>query len=151
MERKNATEYYFFDDEYFNNIIKYYKDNIILVESIYENKVIAAGLYFTYKDVIHVHLSGTDTEYLSLSPAYILKYATAIWGKEHGYKVIHYGGGLSNSETDSLYVFKRKFANQTDFDFYIGKKIWNKDVYDKLCEIKNVNKDESFFPAYRKS
>lgn len=149
MERKNAEEYYFFDDEYFNSILKYFKNDIILVEAIYREKVIAAGLYFVYNNIIHVHLSGTDTEYLHLSPAYVLKYATAIWAKEHNYKLIHYGGGLSNSEDDSLYVFKRKFAQNTDFDFYIGKKIWNKDIYKKLCEIKNVI-DDGFFPAYRK-
>lgn len=150
MERKNASEYYFFDDEYFNNIIKFYKDNLLFVEAIYENKTIAAGLYFVYNGIIHVHLSGTDTEFLNLSPAYILKYGTALWGKEHGYKLIHYGGGLSNSEEDSLYCFKRKFAKNTDFDFYIGKKIWNQEIYDKLCELKQIDKSEEFFPAYRK-
>lgn len=150
MERKEADEFYFFDDEYFNMILKYYKENIILVKAIYEEKIIAAGLYFIYNGIIHAHLSGTDTEYLNLSPAYVLKYATVIWGKENGYKLIHYGGGLSNSEEDSLYVFKRKFSQNTDFDFYIGKKIWNKDIYKKLCEVRNVV-DDGFFPAYRKN
>ncbi len=150
MERKNASEYYFFDDEYFNNILKFYSNNIILVEAIFEEKTIAAGLYFIYNNIIHVHLSGTDTEYLSLSPAYILKYGTVLWGKENNYKLIHYGGGLSNSETDSLYSFKRKFAKNTDFDFYIGKKIWNEEIYDKLCDLKKVDKNDEFFPAYRK-
>lgn len=150
MQRKNAEEYYFFDDEYFNLILEYYKNNIIVVEAIFENKIIASGLYFTYNNIIHVHLSGTDTKYLNMSPAYILKYATVLWGKKNNYKLIHYGGGLSNSEDDSLYLFKRKFAQNTDFDFYVGRKIWNKDIYNKLCEIKNVDKTEEFFPAYRK-
>lgn len=151
MDRKNATDYYYFGDEYFENIKKYYKNNIILVEAIFKEKTIASGLYFIYNGIIHVHLSGTNTKYLHLSPAYILKYGTAIWGKEHGYKLIHYGGGLSNSEEDSLYLFKRKFAQNTDFDFYIGKKVWNKEIYDKLCKQKNIIDDGGFFPAYRKS
>lgn len=150
MERKEASEYYFFDDKYFSDILKYYKDNVILVEALYENKVIATGLYFVSNNIIHAHLSGTDTEYLELSPAYVLKYATVIWAKERGIKLIHYGGGLSNSEEDSLYKFKRKFAQNTDFNFYIGKRIWNQKIYDKLCELKNVDKEDSFFPAYRK-
>ena len=124
---------------------------MILVEAIYEDKTIAAGLYFVYNGIIHVHLSGTDTNFLNFSPAYILKYGTALWGKEHNYKLIHYGGGLSNSEDDSLYCFKRKFAKTTDFDFYIGKKIWNQEIYDKLCELKQIDKCEDFFPAYRKN
>lgn len=150
MERKDASDFYFFDDQYFSDILKYYKENVILVEAVYENKVVAAGLYFISNKIIHAHLSGTDTEYLELSPAYVLKYATVIWAKERGYRFIHYGGGLSNSEEDSLYKFKRKFAQNTDFDFYIGKRIWNQEIYNKLCESKNVSPDESYFPAYRK-
>lgn len=151
MDRNNATDYYYFDDEYFNNILKYYKNNLVLIEAIFEGKVIAAGLYFIYKDIIHIHLSGTLNEYLYLSPAYVLRYAITVWGKENGYKLIHHGGGRSNSEDDSLYLFKKNFAKLYDVDFYIGKKIWNQELYNKLCEIKNVNPDESFFPAYRKN
>ena len=113
-------------------------------------KTIAAGLYFIYNDVIHIHLSGTLTEYLYLSPAYILRYAVTLWGIENGYKIIHHGGGRSNAEDYSLYTFKRNFAKVYDVDFYIGKKIWNEEVYDKLCEMKNITEKDGFFPAYRK-
>ncbi len=151
MDRNSATDYYYFDDEYFNNLLKYFKSNIIFIEAIFENKVIATGLYFTYKDIIHIHLSGTLTEFLYLSPAYILRYAVTLWGKENGYKLIHHGGGRSNSEEDSLYLFKKNFAKVYDTDFYIGRKIWNQEIYDKLCILKNIDKNEEFFPAYRKN
>ena len=151
MDRNNATDYYYFDDEYFNDILKYYRQNVVLVEAIYEDKVIAVGLYFLYKDVIHIHLSGTLNEYLFLSPAYVLRYAITMWGIENGYKLIHHGGGRSNSEEDSLYTFKRNFARIHDANFYIGKKIWNKEIYNKLCENKNIDTEEKFFPAYRKN
>ena len=150
MDRNNATDYYYFDDEYFENVLKYFKENIILVQAIFEEKTIAAGLYFIYNDIIHIHLSGTLTEYLYLSPAYILRYAVTLWGIENGYKIIHHGGGRSNSEEDSLYLFKKNFAKIYHADFYIGKKIWNLEIYNKLCEIKNVKNDDGFFPAYRK-
>ena len=150
MDRNDATEYYYFDDEYFDNILKFYKQNTILVEAIYEEKTIAAGLYFICNDTIHIHLSGTLTEYLFLSPAYILRYAVTLWGIEKGYKLIHHGGGRSNDAEDTLYLFKKNFAKLYDADFYIGKKIWNKNIYDKLCERKNVDKNTEFFPAYRK-
>ncbi len=150
MDRNNATDYYYFDDDYFNDILKNFKENVLLVEAIYENKTIACGLYFVYNNTIHIHLSGTLTEYLYLSPAYILRYAVTLWGIENGYKLIHHGGGTSNSEENSLYLFKRNFAKIYDTDFYIGKKIWNEEIYDKLCIIKNVDKNEDFFPAYRK-
>lgn len=150
MNRNNATEYYYFEDEYFNNILKYFKENTLLVEAIYENRTIACGLYFIYNEIIHIHLSGTLTEYLYLSPAYILRYAVTLWGKENGYKLIHHGGGRSNSEEDTLYKFKKGFAQNTEFNFYIGKKVWNEKIYNKLCETKKVDTSIDFFPAYRK-
>lgn len=150
MDRNNATEFYYFDDEYFENILKNFRKNVILVEAIFEGKTIAAGFYFIYNKTIHIHLSGTLTEYLYLSPAYILRYAVTVWGKEHGYNFVHHGGGRSNSEEDSLYLFKKNFAKLEDVDFYIGKKIWNEEIYKKLCKIKNVDINEEFFPAYRK-
>ena len=150
MERKEADEYYFFDDEYFNTIMEQYHDKIVIAESIFEGKVVAAGLYFITDGNIHAHLSGTDTNYLYLSPAYILKYGTLLWGKEKGYNYIHYGGGTSTSLDDTLYQFKCKFAQNTKLEFWIGKKIWNKDIYIKMCNKIDISDNEDYFPAYRK-
>lgn len=150
MDRNNATEYYYFDDEYFNNILKYFPKNVLLVEAIYEEKTIACGLYFKVGTTIHIHLSGTLTEYLFLSPAYILRYATTLWGKENGYKLIHHGGGRTAAEDDSLYTFKKGFAQISRCEFYLGKKIWNSDIYDNLCKVKGISKEIDYFPAYRK-
>lgn len=150
MDRNNAIDYYYFDDEYFNNILNNFSDNLVLVEAIFEEKTIACGLYFVYNKMIHIHLSGTLSEYLYLSPAYILRYAITLWGKENGYKLIHHGGGRSNLFDDSLYKFKKSFAQNTEFNFYIGKRIWNESIFNLLCEYKNVDKNIDFFPPYRK-
>lgn len=150
MDRNEASDYYYFEDDYFNRCLKYFKDNIIFIEVLYDNKVIAAAFYFVYGKTIHAHLSGTLQEYLNLSPAYIIKYATVLWAKDNDINLIHYGGGTTNSEEDSLYKFKRKFTKNTEFKFYVGKKIWNKEVYEKLCKIKNVDRHIDYFPAYRK-
>jgi len=149
MVRNNASEYYFFDDDYFEKCLKYFRKNIVLVEAVYKEKVIAAGLYFISANTIYIHLSGTLSEYRYLSPAYILKYATALWGKENGYEMIHYGGGRSNAPDDSLYLFKKHFGINTEFEFFIGKKIWNTEIYNILCMAMGANEDEKFFPAYR--
>ncbi|MBR7117522.1 MAG: peptidoglycan bridge formation glycyltransferase FemA/FemB family protein [Clostridia bacterium] len=150
MDRNGASDYYYFDDEYFNDCLKYFQKNLIFVEAIFEEKTIAAGLYFVYNNTIHIHLSGTLSEYLHLSPAYILRYAVTLWGKEHGYKLIHHGGGRSNAEDDNLYLFKKQFAQMTEFDFYVGKRIWDNAAYDMLCRESGNTECSDFFPAYRK-
>lgn len=150
MDRNHAGEYYYFDDRYFADCLKYYRDNTVFVEAIFEEKTIAAGFYFTYGDVIHIHLSGTLSEYLYLSPAYILRYAIAVWGKENGFKLIHHGGGRSNSREDNLFLFKKQFAEKTELEFSVGKKIWSPYAYAKLCAAVGAETGGEFFPAYRK-
>lgn len=149
MERNNADDFYYFDKEYFKKCLELFPESILTVKAQYEEKTIAMGFYFVYGNIIHSHLSGTLKEYLNLSPAYILKYAATEWGKENDYHLIHHGGGTSNSENDNLLLFKRKFGQNTEFDFSIGRKIWNKEIYDQLCDAINVEKDSDFFPAYR--
>lgn len=148
MDRNNATDYYYFPLEYFNKCLELFRDHILFVEAIFHEKTIAAGFYLCYGDTIHAHLSGTLKEYLHLSPAYIIKYATAMWGKENGYKRIHYGGGTSNSPEDPLFLFKSKFTKNTFYDFYVGRVVWNQPVYDRLVEMTGKY-DTEFFPKYR--
>src|SRR5699024_850546 len=149
MKRNSADEYYYFDKDYFKKSLIYFKNNIITVEAIYRNETIAMGFYFVFDNYIHIHLSGTLTEYLNLSPAYILRYGVTQWGKEKGYQLIHHGGGRTNDREDSLYKFKKQFGKYTKFEFYIGKKIWNKTIYNKLCKLKEKDTNIEFFPAYR--
>ena len=46
MDRNNATDYYYFDDEYFENVLKYYRENLLFVEAYFEDKVIASRNIF---------------------------------------------------------------------------------------------------------
>lgn len=149
MDRNGADEYYYFDDSYFDSLLHSLREQVVTVEALFEGKVIAMNLSFVSGGTIHIHLSGTRQEYLYLSPAYILRYALMEWGRARGLRVIHHGGGRSGREDDELYLFKKQFGQKTAFDFYIGKKIWNEEVYDKLCVRLGKDTGAAFFPAYR--
>ncbi|ETP67577.1 hypothetical protein G159_16890 [Planococcus glaciei CHR43] len=149
MERNNADSYYYFDDAYFDKLLQFFGETILMVEVLYDGQVIGIGLNYVYGDNIHTHLSGTLEEFHHLSPAYILQYALALWGKEHGYELIHDGGGRTNSLDDKLYMFKKQFGKNTTFKFYVGQKIWNSHVYDELCKLVGIEQETEYFPAYR--
>lgn len=149
MSRNDASEYYYFDEKYFNNCLKYFKKNIVLVEIMYNEEIICSSINFIYNEFLHVHLSGTLSEYINLSPAYILKYATLEWAQNNNIQYIHYGGGKTNDKNDSLYKFKKKFTESTEFHFYTGCKIWDCKVYDELCKKNGVDSGINYFPAYR--
>lgn len=150
MDRDKASEYYYFDKNYFDKLLALFKNDLIYTEAFFDGKIIAASICFVSDDNVHIHLSGTLSEYLYLSPAYILRYAVVEWGKKNSMKRVHHGGGVSNSPGDSLYLFKKQFGINIDYDFYVGKMIRNRKVYDMLCEITGNSSDCEFFPAYRK-
>ncbi len=149
MDRDGADDYYYFKPEYFREMLRSFPDHITTGKVFLGDRLIAMGLYFRYGKYLHAHLSGTLSEYLEYSPAYILKYSLALYGHEKGYEVIHYGGGSSRSEDNSLYRFKREFGRNTEFDFYIAKKVWNDRVYRQICESVGADMNSEFFPAYR--
>lgn len=150
MDRNQADPFYYFNENYFVQLLASFKQHLLLVEALYEGEVIGMELQFVYNDLIHTHLSGTYERFHHLSPVYVMQYAAVMWAKEHGIKLIHGGGGRTNSATDNLLRFKQQFARQTSFAFYSGQKVWNEEIYVKLCEAVNAAVTDDFFPAYRK-
>ncbi len=148
MDRNQADSRYYFDLEYFKAFVETMPESILKCKVMLDNNVIAMGFYLRSHDVLHTHLSGTLTDYIHLSPAYILRYALVEWGKANGYKLIHSGGGMTGSTDDSLYRFKKKFGINTEFLFFIGRKIWNESVYRELVSATKTQKS-TFFPQYR--
>lgn len=150
MERVGAKESYLFDDTYFSKMIENLGEQIILVEAIYDSQVIGAELHFHAGPYLHTHLSGTiEGDFNHLSPVYVMTYAIVLWAQEHGVEYIHSGGGVNPGPDDSLYLFKKRFGKNTEFDYYVGNKIWNQEVYDQLNAATNAKSESELFPAYR--
>lgn len=149
MNRKNANSIYYFTDAYFEELLDRLGENILLVEVLYEGKTIAIGLNMVYGKLIHIHLSGTLEEYHHLSSAFVMRYALVKWGKENGIDLIHEGGGTTGALDDPLYLFKKQFGKNTEFKYHVSYKIWNREVYDLLCQKAEVDKESGLFPAYR--
>lgn len=149
MERIGADALYFFDEAYFANCLDYFSEKLVLVEALHESRVIGAELHFHSGPVLHTHLSGSLIQYSHLNPVYVMTYAIALWAKEQGIELIHSGGGVTTAADDSLYLFKKKFGKNTEFEYYIGYKIWNNEIYQQLAELKNTDAAGEYFPGYR--
>ena len=151
MDRDKADDYYYFKPDYFQAMLEKFRGHITAGRVFLGDQLIAMGVYFRYGKYLHAHLSGTLSEYLDYSPANILKYALAVYGHENGYEVIHYGGGSSRSPENGVYKFKKEFGKNTEFDFYIAKKVWNEEIYKQICSTVGADVNSDFFPAYRMS
>ena len=157
MDRNDALTYYFFGEHFFQNIVNFLRENVALFHAFLDNKIIASMLILYAKDFAHAYLSCADAKYLNLAPYNLIFYEVALWAKRKGFKFFILGGGTTSETDDSLLRFKKRFS-KSYFDFHIGKKIHNKEIYDFLCKKKllfekeeNIKiTNENFFPLYRR-
>ena len=155
MEKDNAEEYYYFGDKFYESIHNDLNDNFEMFYAILNGEIIAMSIMLFANKQMHYHLSGSMIEYRNLAPSNLLLYKAALWGCEHGYKTFHLGGGVGSGE-DNLYKFKAAFNKSSDYQFSIGKQIFDQEKYDELIALRakndpKFNSDSKFFPLYRTS
>ena len=153
MRKKNADEYYFFKRPFYESIDRDLNDNYEIFYAMYQGRPIAMSIMIFANGRLNYHLSGSDIEYRNLAPSNSLLYNAALWGCEHGFKTFHLGGGVGSVE-DGLYRFKAGFNRNSDYQFSIGKQVFDRDLYDELVRIRKesdprFDASSSFFPLYR--
>ena len=153
MDKDNAEEYYYFGDKFYESIHNDLNDNYEMFYAVLNGEIIAMSIMLFANKQMHYHLSGSMIEYRNLAPSNLLLYKAALWGCEYGYKTFHLGGGVGSGE-DNLYKFKAAFNKNSDYQFSIGKQIFNQEKYDELVKIRresdaSFNESSHFFPLYR--
>lgn len=148
MRRIGANQSYFYNQEYFSELLQNKECNAKLI-TIYDGSQMICGAIVLYNSiVIHNHLSATDVAYINKSPSKLLTDEISIIGRKLGLRYFHLGGGLSG-KNDSLFSFKSHFSKQY-LDDFIWCYIANQSVYDDLVIQNNVNSNfNNFFPLYR--
>jgi lipid II:glycine glycyltransferase (peptidoglycan interpeptide bridge formation enzyme) len=145
MERVQSLPYLYFNKDYFKSLIENTK-NVCLI-AYYEGIPIATILAFYNQYYIHGHLGGALSDYLYMSPTSLLYSEMIKFGQKVGCRFLHVGGGATTNENDPLLQFKLNFSNTT-LDFYIGKKIYNEEVY-KLIVAQWENKYPERIDKYK--
>lgn len=133
MKRLGASEFYWFDEDFFANIYKYLPNNFVVFSSKKDGKTIGASLSLLTNDVLYYFLSGTEDLGRTLGVANLLRHETVKFGLERNIQYINFGGGRTSDENDSLLKFKKGFSKEYK-EFYIGKFLVNQNEYSKICE-----------------
>ncbi|MGL5098617.1 MAG: lipid II:glycine glycyltransferase FemX [Fusobacteriaceae bacterium] len=151
MERNNALDYYKFSKEFFRNTMKLLGDGAKIFSAYYGNKIISSSITIHFGEYMHAHFGGTDPEYRDLDSNNLIDFEVIKWGAKNGKKYYNLGGGYSDGE-DSLYRYKKGFTKKESYQFYTGKKIYNNEIYTRLVQEREKEKDindRDFFPLYR--
>jgi len=146
MKNLNANSYYYFSPEMFKNIRVYLHDHHSLILAKLDDKIV--GGFILIYDGIYAHnfLSAGLFKYRSLNVNDFMQDVAIQIAIKKNCTYLHFGGGNSSDENDSLYSFKCKFSNMKS-KFYIGKKIHNVNVYKDVVNqwsVKYPEKDELY-------
>ncbi len=153
MDKDHAEEYYYFKSPFYESIHNDLCDNYEMFYAKLEDKIIAMSIMIFANGRMNYHLSGSDIEYRNLAPSNLLLYKAALWGCEQGFRTFHLGGGVGSGE-DNLYKFKAAFNKNSDYQFSIGKQIFDQAKYEELVKIRRESDlgfdgTSSYFPVYR--
>jgi hypothetical protein len=152
MWRLDADPYYFFSNDYFQDLRQALGSHLHLFSVLSPDcSVAAAGLFTETEGIVEFHLSSTAQEYRHLAPAKLMLDCAINWAKAAGNRVLHLGGGVG-SRKDSLFQFKAGFSNLRS-DFETWQVICDQKRYDELTEHAGLCSAliHRFFPAYRAS
>jgi lipid II:glycine glycyltransferase (peptidoglycan interpeptide bridge formation enzyme) len=157
MQRVDADESYFFEDDYFYNLLASpdFETELSLAICNETNEVMAGALFIKTNSIVQYHLSGIREEFLHINPIKLIIDEMRKKSTNEGYTYLNLGGGRSNKQ-DSLFNFKLSFSKHLK-PFKLWKYICNEQAYEDLVILqKQLDKkvssvsNEEFFPAYRR-
>jgi hypothetical protein len=132
MSRNHASTYYYFSEIFFKNLIDYQPESILLSFAILDGKPVSTEILLINNHHAYGFLGGTLKDYFNYNPNSILRNQIVKYLTDQGICQYSLGGGKSNE--DSIYSYKKSFSRYIKSDFFIGKKIHNKGIYDELFD-----------------
>lgn len=150
MIRLKANQSYFFDREYFYNLLNNpdFKMKLFLAKK--DNEIAAGGLFSFCSNIMQAHLTCDNFNYRDKAPVKLVFDHARRIGNEYKMKYLHLGGGWQGSSDDSLFYFKAGFSEKT-LMFSGWQLIVEESKYIDLCNKFKVDPaiSTNYFPAYR--
>jgi len=104
--------------EYFNNMLKYFKEDATVLTAYAEGVPISSCLLVKSKDTAEILYSGYNDDYKKFNSTYPMRYEAILWAKNKGCKTFNFGGADGTLD-DGLTMFKSAF--KPNIDVYIGE------------------------------
>ena len=133
MSDLHAEKFYFFPKQYYDEYKQTFKGKSLLCLAMLDGKAIAGSMFMFSDEYAHYHLSARNREYSRYAANNLILWYGIQKAKERGCKWLHFGGGTTGEDDDSLLKFKKEFS-KTLYEFWIGKRVHNQAVYDQIVE-----------------
>ena len=132
MQKIGADNYYYFSDKYYDNLL-FGQNHIINVYDNSNEELQATMILMIHGHYAHYHLSGRASNCRNNAVNNFMLDEAIKYAQKNGCKLFHFGGGTTSGKDDSLLKFKQNFSKENG-QFYIGKKIYNKKIYNEIIK-----------------
>lgn len=156
MQRNDAGRYYYFNECFFSLCIELQEFCSRIFVAEYHEKIVSASIVLFKNQMMHYHLSGTETGAMQVAPNNLILWEAAKWGCENSFEVFHLGGGSTTEDSDSLYRFKSSFCKAGNTIAIQGYRIINQELYEQMVDliaqsdlVLKVQSNSDFMPLYR--
>lgn len=155
MKRVDANSSYFFEDNYFRQLLasKDFTTKLVLCIHDETEAVIAGALFIEKGTIVQYHLSCLNEDYSNVNPVKLIIDEMRIKYTRKPMQYLNLGGGIGSTE-DSLFSFKSSFSKNFR-EFKIWKYVVNEVAYNVLTKKHfatspdRMIEETNFFPAYR--
>ena len=131
MKNANAAEFYYFPRSFYYNLFRKLGNNIFLARVEKDGHTYAAALFFKSGNILTYYLSARDLMNYKVPSSNLLLSEVIKYAASENCLMFNLGGGTINSDDDSLFKFKKNFSCNT-YEFTIGKRIHNPDMYESI-------------------
>lgn len=139
MERNNVNKEARYDFSFFESLFRLTKSNVLLSFTQFKDQDISAEVVTFGSKIAYSFLGGTDEKFFYLRPNDILKHQLIHFLKESGLEYYCLGGGQNG-----VLKYKKTFSKNGLVDFFIGKKIYFREIYKNLIHQWEAKKIKSF-------
>ncbi|MEO1011529.1 MAG: GNAT family N-acetyltransferase [Bacteroidota bacterium] len=150
MDKVGANKKYYFPEDYFIAFFcgHGYESELLQIKDKASNAVISSGILVYANGVAHYHLSGSDSDFLNLSPTKFLIDQMRVLATQRKCTIFNLGGGIGGA-CDSLFYFKSAFSKDYR-NFKLWKYVVMPNAYGQLVRerVRECPKT-GFFPEYR--
>lgn len=146
MRRQEAAAFYFFDDAYWRSLLDEQGDELVLVEGLVGDEVVASLLCFARGPWLHYHLGASADAARGIGASNRCFLAAAEWAQSRAMTTFHLGGGVGGA-ADSLFTFKHRYDPQGEpRPFHVAKVVHDAARYRELA---GTDSTSGYFPPWR--
>jgi serine/alanine adding enzyme len=155
MQRLDAASPYFFNDDYYRELLDGLGPNLYVAQIRDQAGVVACcGLLMRHGQRLHGHLMGSNGPDARMGANNLYIWTTTQFAIDQGLRQYHLGGGLSSR--DGLFKFKRSFGGR-ELQYGVSGLIIDDDRYQSQVRGRAAESDTTvatllgsgYFPAYR--